>query len=73
MRITEIVVHYAEKQSRNYQSVEHALSARVTLDENDDLTGVIEAVRADLRDKVAQFCTEEITALTSSGNGAYKR
>jgi hypothetical protein len=62
-KITSVTLHYAEKRTGNYQSVEHSMSVEITLEEGDTVKSVRDKYQTALRDSVTGFTKSEIDRL----------
>ncbi|MBC8104242.1 MAG: hypothetical protein H7Z41_16830 [Cytophagales bacterium] len=64
-KIEKVTIHYSEKRTAAYQSVEHGLSLEVTLNEGESPKSVTDKYTPILRDMVTAITQEEIELLAA--------
>jgi len=69
MKIETITVHYGEKRTGNYQSVDHSVSVTVTVDAEEKAADVLKRLQKSLRDQVTEFTIQEIDRVVEESRG----
>lgn len=69
-KIEKVTIHYSEKRTASYQSVEHGLSLEVSLGEGESPKSVTDKYTPILRDMVTAVTQAEIDRLASESQEA---